>query len=1277
MHTIRARVALIGSAILIGFATLPTGPTLKTQSALVGPAPHRLSTRTADKETEKRIRDACARLPLRFEMTGGSDTEFVARGAGYLVNLTSGDAKLVIGAVGDTDRTPIAMRLAGASPGIAGSGRKLLPGVANHLIGNDPRRWKIGIRSYAEVEYRNVYPGVNIVYYGNQGELEFDLVVAPGASYGDIQLEFAGATGLYIDEEGNLIIETDAGDLVQQAPFIYQEQSGNRRQIAGGYVLRADRRVGFEVAPYDASLPLVIDPVLAYSSYLGGTLLERLGGVAVDNAGSIYVTGLTGAADISARGAATYRRGRDYWDVFVAKLSATADAYQYITYLGGWGMDEPRGIGVDVYGNAIVTGWTWSSDFPTVKAMQPFLLGYTDSFITKLDANGAIVYSTYFGGSGAEYGNGIAVDAAGRAHVTGTTYSGDFPTRNAFQSSLGGSRGFRTTDGGDTWAGMSGGLRSAISFFAIDPIATAVVYAATHSDGVLKSVDGGTTWMSTSADLPAVPVKAMVVDPSGALYVANDAGLFRSRDQGATWIDVQFWMPISALAVDAASGVIYAGLQQWSSGVGVFMSSDGGHTWNFLGDPSNESGFSLEVTSLTVSHSVVYAGTPTGVFKSIGGNGLYPASTGLPEWEWVTSLASDPTNSDVAFVGTYNGLFYTMSGGAEWLPVDPLWSASVRHVAIAASNPSTLYVATGSSGTSWMSDDGGASWQPTGPSKTAFSYFAVDPTDARTVYAAAELTGDVFISRLSADGSELEYSTYLGGSTWESEPDIAIDEGGNAYVAGATQSDDFPVLNPVQSAAGGGWEDVFVAKISHSGDLVYATYLGGRDSDYNVRIAVDAAGRAHVAGLTRSADFPTVNAFQTTLGGRVDAFVTTLNETGTGFVYSTFVGGTDDESDWFYGPGIAVWSSGESVISGTTKSFDFPTRNALQAARAGGVTDAFVTKFDASGGVEFSTYLGGTGYDSGRRVAIDATGAVIVAGVTSSTDFPTQGALQATNAGGEDAFIARIEADPRDTFAPTTTVIPSGVAGSNGWYRSSVTVALAAQDDSGGSGVATIEYSIDGGAFQHYNGPFTITVEGRTTVRARAIDRAGNIEEPAAAIEIAIDTTPPVITTHSPGSVDYLHSATVQVSFDVADAVSGLEIGGPVATLDSAEVANGLAIQPLTLALGSHTLSVTASDQAGNIASRAVQFPVIATIGSLRAAVSLLVAQGQIGSQIASSLLAKLTEAQEALDRGAMSAVQGTLGAFSREVAAQTGRSIVPAAGRLLQQDVQYVLAAI
>lgn len=276
---------------------------------------------------------------------------------------------------------------------------------------------------------------------------------------------------------------------------------------------------------------------------------------------------------------------------------------------------------------------------------------------------------------------------------------------------------------------------------------------------------------------------------------------------------------------------------------------------------------------------------------------------------------------------------------------------------------------------------------------------------------------DAFVTRFSADGSSLHYSTYLGGSnndggfgSPEYKMGLAVDTAGSAYVAGFTESTDFPVLNAYQASKPGssGTAAAFVAKLDWNGTLSYSTYLGGSDSDYAAAVAVDWFGQAYVTGRTGSRDFPTLDAFQPAHGGgNDDAFVTCLNPQGNGLVYSTFLGGSGND-DRGYGVAILEAPFASPCVVGTTDSPDFPTVNPYQASSPGGYSDAFVVQFTSSG-VTYSTYLGGSAYDIAFAVALDGNGAACVAGSTSSDDFPTRYPVQGALAGNSDACVTKLQ----------------------------------------------------------------------------------------------------------------------------------------------------------------------------------------------------------------------------------------------------------------------------
>jgi hypothetical protein len=291
------------------------------------------------------------------------------------------------------------------------------------------------------VRYSEVYPGIDVVYYGNQRRLEYDFVVEPGRNPDAIALEFAGAEKMEVEPEtGDLLLGIGEKIIRQHKPVVYQETSAGKREVDGRYALRSGGRVGFEVGEYDRNATLIIDPVLVYSTFLGGNGSQEQGkSIAVDSTGNAYVAGFTESADFPTANAAQ-GTNRGAFDVFVTKLNAAGSALVYSTYLGGSGSELCQALAVDSTGNAYVTGSTVSTDFPTVNAIQSTTgsPGASDAFVAKLSTSGsALVYSTYLGGTGFEAGISIAVDSTGNAYVTGFTESTNFPIANALQSTFG------------------------------------------------------------------------------------------------------------------------------------------------------------------------------------------------------------------------------------------------------------------------------------------------------------------------------------------------------------------------------------------------------------------------------------------------------------------------------------------------------------------------------------------------------------------------------------------------------------------------------------------------------------------------------------------------------------------------------------------------------------------------------------------------------------------------------------------------------------------------
>jgi hypothetical protein len=416
---------------------------------------------TADAQTgqssnlKSDIVEMLSQMPMSFEANHGqtsSEVKYLSRGRGYTMFLTADEAVMRLEkSAGNTADRPgeigkkvisdvLRMKLIGASRSAQISAAEALPTKVSYLTGNDRRQWR-ETALYEKVKYTGVYPGIDLIWYGNQRMLEYDFVVAPGSSYKNIRLAFAGQQKLSLAENGDLIITLDGGEVRQPKPFIYQQRDGERQQIAGHFVIETGNEVSFDVAAYDERLPLVIDPNLTYATYLGGPGDDIGWGIAVDAAGMIYITGETASTEFPVINEYQSTNSGSK-DVFVSKinpaLGATTPllALVWSSYLGGNDNDIGKGIAVNSSGQVFIVGNTASTDFPTLNQYQSDQ-GGTDVFVARLDTTqtgaAALLCSTYLGDGGEDFGSAIAIDSANNAYVTGRTLSTTFPTLNELQ----------------------------------------------------------------------------------------------------------------------------------------------------------------------------------------------------------------------------------------------------------------------------------------------------------------------------------------------------------------------------------------------------------------------------------------------------------------------------------------------------------------------------------------------------------------------------------------------------------------------------------------------------------------------------------------------------------------------------------------------------------------------------------------------------------------------------------------------------------------------------
>jgi hypothetical protein len=667
--------------------------------------------------------DLGARLPLAFEVNrgqAGPRVRYLARGEGYRLLLTDREAVLLFTRSSGSGEPGAALRIRwiGSHPCPSAHGLEPLPGRVNYLRGSDPRQWRVGIPTYGKIRYRDVYPGVDLLFYGGRRQLEYDFVVAPGADPRCITLAFGGTRAargrapVRIDRSGDLAVETASGVVRWQKPRLYQEVDGRRRSVAGRYILRGRDRVGFQVARYDRSRPLVIDPVLAlaYSTYLGGRGFDEAREINVDAAGNLYVAGMTASGNFPTTPQAFDRTAGPDLDLFVTKLSADGATLLYSTYLGGSARNDLFDMDLDPEGNVYLTGETAARDFPTTPgAFDTTANGRRDVFVAKLGADGRrLLYSTYLGGSGEDVGNGIAVDAEGVVTLTGETASSDFPLAGALQPS------------------KSGGYDAFVA--RLDPAGAALLYSA---------------------------------------YLGG------SRDDTAT-----------AITVDREGSAYLVGY------------------------------------------------TPSSNFPRQ--NALQPEMRGVGALNWGDAFVTKLSPDGRALV------YSTYLGGRQ---------DEIAH-AIAVDAEGFASVA-------------GQSTSPDFPTANAFQAMKRSAAGER----------DAFVTRLDPAGRALVYSTYLGGSGRSGAFGIVLDSLGSAWVAGYTYASDFPTREALQPAFGGFLDAFVTRMSADGAGLLFSTFLGGRGAEAATGIAVDAAGNTYVTGQTESADYPRVKPVQSALRGTRDAFV--------------------------------------------------------------------------------------------------------------------------------------------------------------------------------------------------------------------------------------------------------------------------------------------------------------------------------------------------------------------------------------------------------------------
>lgn len=1009
--------------------------------------------RPADETTRARVHAAYGQLPLSFETNRGQAdraVRFLARGGNYHLSLMSSAATLEV-REGAKPPLTVRMELVGAHPAPQLEGRNELPGKSHYLIGADPQRWQRDIPNYAAVRYRGVYPGVDLLYYGNQRQLEYDFIVAPGADPRAIKLSFDGAQSISVDASGDLILRLAGGELRQSKPVIYQTVNGERRIIKGRYVVRG-KQVGFALGRYDRNRALVIDPVLHYTARLMPG--DR---IAVDGQGSAYI--------IAEARREVFPSVKGEKDILVVKLNPAGTQVVYNTIVGGSLTDTPVDIVVDAEGNITLL----------VNSSSPDLPGLIKDF-----DQGAIQKST----DGAEN-----FQPSGR-NIFGWRVASEFvfdPTQPGviYVSAFGLSKVdlfYKSTDSGGSWQPIGQALRQPVPLLVV-PSNPSVLYVAALG-GLMSSADGGITW--NAAGLGGTEINSLSYDPRhpATLYAATRQGLFKSTDGGRNWTVLRNGLPDSTplkLVVDPSNP---DSLYVWISRGGsenhqIYRSSNGGASWSFAAEPPNQSFPEWYITALAIDprNSTLYFGTYRGLFK-IAGDGQTVRLVGLADF-LIESIAIDPTNSATIYVSTpriccvglstqpFGGIQKTTDGGANWTRVNnSLKDQPVSAIGIDPFMPATVLAATTLSGLASsgafalrLSADGA---RPVFSILAAFGVgtaLARDGADNLYVTGSGQLPtlrnalpttqGPGFVTKLNGRTREVDYATYLAGQP----KDLAVDRLGMIAIAGdstGTQADAL-LKNGFQLAPKGG-QEAFVCRLNPqlagAEALLFGSYLSSEGEDTVKAVAVDANGMIYVTGRTVSVDFPTTPATQ--IAGIGPDFLVKIDPTKTGLaslLWGTRLGTATVAN-------LVVDATGNVYLTGTSSGNLFVTPGALQGQLAPGncsitacrcplvmgfcpaacgyatvplaCSDAFVAKISADGAaVLYATYFGSAAdqtAEGANDIALDPAGNVYLTGYGK---LPvTTGALQLE---GWNGFLAKLTLDARSTAV--TSVSAASFAG--------------------------------------------------------------------------------------------------------------------------------------------------------------------------------------------------------------------------------------------------------
>jgi hypothetical protein len=746
---------------------------------------------------------------MGFEENRGQaarDVKFVSHGSGYALSLAPQEIDIALlrhramtasplhraaalRALREASKTMrttvIRMQLEGANPAPAIAPAEPFPGKSNYFVGNNREKWVTDVPSYGRVKYSGIYPGVDVEFYGNQRHLEYDFTVAPGADPKSIALKIEGAQKLGIDSRGDLILHTTGGDAKFQKPVVYQMLGAERREVAANYALASHNRVMFAVAKYDQSLPLVIDPILTYSTFLGGTGDETGFGIAVDASGDAFIGGFTSSADFPVTSATAFQSDNTLSTLpggcgFVTEIDPAGAHQLYSTYLcgataGGSGnFDEVFSIAVDTAGKVYVTGVAFSTDFPIVNGLPKPNNNVAGSvFISKLDpsASGAasLLYSTFFGGLSGSFGNAIAVDNSGNAYVGGQTFSDPGNTASG---------GFPITNGA---------FRSTLTNAVGDAFLTRIDTTQTGDAGLIYSTYLGGDGANSANFLGfGDMIFGVAVDSANNAYVSGETS------------------STNFPTVNAFQPTLTAGNSQ----AAAFVSRI---------DTTKASTASL-VYSTYLSGSVL----DLGLGLALGPNNVTYVTGSTNSLDFPTTPGAFQTTGATSGVAFITLVDTTMTG-----------NSSVTY--------STFFGGTGSDTGYDIKADGNGNAYVVGT--TASLDFPITPFVLPS--SLPNSVGSPFVLKVSPKGNgtaDRIYASYFGGTGDGGDPDqgfaIAIDSKGNAYITGVTVSSDMPKTAGAFQTALKGVSDAFVAKLP----LILSVVVSPASVDFGTQLVGAPAG---------------------------------------------------------------------------------------------------------------------------------------------------------------------------------------------------------------------------------------------------------------------------------------------------------------------------------------------------------------------------------------------------------------------------------------------------